>query len=386
VNRIGFIEKLTSGAFVYRLAKAVDRAAMEWIEPVIGEPVTLAKLKKIFEEFRGADFLIRLSGAKEESFAKQLVEERIRILKNRRIEVLNYDSNALTRKLRPGDVIFKKIDEANSHIVVTGQWLFQPFISGKKEREAYKYSHVALYIGDGKIAEAVPHAGGSEVRILKLDDPRFALDTNCKNEYLVARPKDASLGLEAAEVAARVAQEAAPVSEEFQRETPFKYNKIQAIRSIWHSASFGPFARYRYLKQYIDDHRKQLPRDFLGLKSFFCSYFVGYAYQTAESRRIMPKLLGRQDGPPLGITRFDTAVFRGLWARLRRFQVWGQMSRHVQMQFDAKRMTPQDLRNFMVRNRNLFEDQFLISRAKPSSPLSRLRTSLLSSSASGEVL
>ncbi len=78
----------------------------------------------------------------------------------------------------------------------------------------------------------------------------------------------------------------------------------------------------------------------------------------------MPKLLGENDGPPMGLTRLDTAVFRAIWARLRRIQVWSQMSRHVQMQFDAKRMTPHDLRNFIVTHPNLFQDTFLIQGKK----------------------
>jgi hypothetical protein len=74
----------------------------------------------------------------------------------------------------------------------------------------------------------------------------------------------------------------------------------------------------------------------------------------------MPKLLGEKDGPILGCTRYDNAIFKSLWARARLLQVWGQMSQHVQMRFDSKRLTPQDLRNFMVGNRHLFEDQFLL--------------------------
>ena len=365
VNRASFVEKLTSGSRfasrVFSRSGSISRAVMEAVNPIIGKAIPYEKLRALFDEFRQADFLKTFRAAKEDAYAKRIVLDRLEMLKNRHLETLPYEATLLSQKLKPGDILFKKLHESNSHIVSTAQWLFRPLTFGIKEREAYKFTHAAIYIGDGKIAEAVPHFSGSEVRILPLDDPRFALDSDCKNTYLVARPHDETLGWEAAEIAAGIAEEAGPPDDQYPKETPFKYDKIQAARSIWHPSNFGPFARYRYLKQYIDDHRKQLPRDFLALKTFFCSYFVGYCYQTAESRRIMPKLLGANDGPPMGLTRLDTAVFRGLWARLRKIQVWGQMSKHVKMQFDAKRLTPQGLRNFMIRNPGQFQDMYRIA-------------------------
>ncbi len=177
---------------------------MEILNPIIRDEISIAKVATLFTEFRSADFLKELKGAKGGEYAKQIVEERLVALKNRHLTILTYDANELTKKLRPGDLIFKKQHESNSHIVVTAQKLLQPFIFGRKEREGYKYSHVALYIGDGKLAEAVPHYGGSEVRIVRLHDPCFALDASSTTQYLISRPTDTSLGKVAAEVAINV--------------------------------------------------------------------------------------------------------------------------------------------------------------------------------------
>lgn len=366
IDRITQIDDRDASASLLSSSKSIQRIAKEILNPLLGRATSVEKIATLFNDVQTSEYISSIHEAQDDQTKLQLTEKKFTDLKSRNIALLPYDPQELQKRLKPGDIFFKKQDELNHHIVVLGQKIIQPLLSGIKEREAYKYSHVAIYLGEGKIAEAAPHDEGCEVRVLNLSDSRFALDKESKNSYLITRSTDAALAKEAAEIAGAVACEAGP---NLARETPFKYTKLQALRSIWHSASFGPFARYRYLKQYIDDHRKQLPRDFIDLKSFFCSYFVGFAFQTAESRRIMPKLLGENDSPIKGITVFDTAVFRGLWARVRRIEFWRHMSELVQYKFDAKRMTPQDFRNFIVNHPDLFVDLFATSQDAPPLPI-----------------
>ncbi len=344
---------------VFPASKKSRTLFLETINPVIRKKIPVEDVTKLFADFRTSPFMQQM----KESRDPELVARRLTALKNRHLEVIPFKKETLVQKLKPGDIIFKKQPRESKNVVVLGQWLFNPLIGGQKERESYKYSHAAIYLGNGKAAEAVPHQKGAEVRILDLDDPGFALKDGA--EYLVSRCKDEALAETAAEIGKKTAQDVGPTDGRHPNETVFKYTKLQAMRSIWHPSSFGPFARYRYLKQYHDDHTNLLPKDFIHLKSFFCSYFVGYCFQTAESRRIMPEILGESDAPPNGITPVDKAIFRGLWARLRRIQTWNQMSEKVQLQYDAKRLTPQDLRNFIIGNekgRALFSDQYLIQR------------------------
>ncbi len=321
-------------------SKRLQNLVLENLQPVIGKEVTWRKVEALFSDFRTAE---------------QPAVERLESLKMRHLEVLDYGSSSVMSKLKPGDIFFKKVHEEDSHPVVLGQSIAYHFMSAPKEREGHKFSHAAVYLGNGRIAEASPHHDGCEVRSVSLDDPRFALDAEHSNRYLVCRFHDESLAREAAQVAESVAQPVVAAEA-----TEFKYSKLQALRSIWHSASFGPFARYRYLKQYIDDHKGERPVDFMQKKGFFCSYFVGYCFQTAESRRTMPPILGDEDRPTQGWTTIGSAVFRGLWARLRRLGHWNEMSEAVKLQFDAKRLTPQNLRNFTVAHPELFKDVLML--------------------------
>ena len=74
----------------------------------------------------------------------------------------------------------------------------------------------------------------------------------------------------------------------------------------------------------------------------------------------MPGILGEDDAPLTGITPIGTGIFRDLWARIRRIANWGAMSKAVKLQFDAKRLTPFDFRQFTVRNPDLFKDVFIV--------------------------
>lgn len=335
----------------------LNRLALETFNPVIGRRVYTKDVAALFHDFRSSEFMQSIKQTYDPLLAEKLASAQFEKLKERHLEVLPYDRSILMQKLKPGDIFFKKLPHDAEHPVIFGQKLFQPLIIGEKERESYKYSHVAIYLGNGKVAEAVPDKHGSDVRIIDLADPHFALEF--PKQYLVARCSDEALAATAVAVAAKVADEVG----ENQGETSFKYTKFQALRSIWHPYFFGPLSRYRYMKQYIDDHKNQVPVDFIQPKSFFCSYFVGYSYQTAESRSIMPDMLGETDAPLKMLTPIGNAISRGIWARLRRIQFWKGMSERIRLQFDAKRLTPQDFRNFMIgeeRGRNLFKDIYLI--------------------------
>lgn len=344
----------------FRLAdsKKLHRLLWETLNPVVGEKILAQQITELFQSFCNAEFIVKLTTAKDAGQAEDLAEKQFEKLKTRHLQVLTFKSQNLLKTLKPGDIFFKKMPHDTKHIVVLGQWLIKPLLFGTTEREAYKYSHVAIYLGNGKIAEAVPDSGGCDVRIIDIHDKRFSIEDCPNSQYLVSRFTDPTLASTAAKVAEKVAEQVIGC-----KKTTFRYTKIQAIRSVWHPSFFGPFARYRYLKQYIDDHRNELPKEFTALKSFFCSYFVAYSFQTAESRTVIPAILGTKDVPPKGFTAFGSAIFRGIWARIRRYQTWEEMGQRIQLKFDAKRLTPQDFRNFIVGHRKLFQDVCVIRKA-----------------------
>lgn len=339
-------------------SEKINRLVLEILSPSIRDEVSSKTLEAFFRDFRSSLVKTQLKFAKDLSAAEGVAVKQLTTLKNRDLKILRFERAELVSKLKPGDVLFKKMPDDSSHIVALGQRIVRVIVG--EEREAYKYSHAAIYLGNGKIAEATP-AHGCDVRITDLTHSKFALKEGSGIQYIVARCADSRLAKQAADVAKKVAGEVKSCGvQEGSQCTPHKYSNINAGRSIYHSQWFGPFARHRYIKQYIDDSKKEMPVDFIARKKFFCSYFVGYCYQTAESRKVIPEILGADDEPLKAHTTFGKAISRGIWARLRRYQTWNQMSEKVKMQYDAAWLTPQDLRNFMRGHRELFKDEFLV--------------------------
>lgn len=318
-------------------ALKIHRLMLEILNPMRKDVVTVEQI----EELR-----------KEGPF-DQLSDERIDSLRTRHVERLPFDR--LVERLKPGDLIFKKMPDDSDHMVVWGQRAFQWIIPGRKEREASKFSHVAIYLGNGKIAEAVPQKNGCDVRTLSISDERFKLHDGIR--YQIVRPVDEELGKAAARIAGQVAPN---VPENTNLETNHKYSRYRAGLSVLRNSSFGPFGRQRYVRGYDDKAKDQIAKDYFTVKQFFCSNFASYCYQVAESEKIMPAIIKGKTSPdvPVPIVK---SVWRNGWSRFNALKYWSEMSEHVKMKFDAKHMTPQDLRNFIKRNPDQFTDLYLVS-------------------------
>jgi len=341
--------------------KKVQNLILEILNPIIGNPISYQSVADLVHQVRFSSLPSKLKTTSSFEAAHKEVILKLEEIKEKRLAKISFEVEELKKQLKPGDLLFRKISPENHNSIVTVQTFFKPLIFNKKDREGNTYSHVALYLGDGRIAEAAwPTGRGDEIRILRLEDERFSLSYGNKNTYLVTRCTDSILAQKATEVAARVAYPLPPLNMDQKQKTPFRYTILQAARSMWHPHFFGPMGKYRYLKQYIDYKRQTTPVDFMHPKKFFCSYLVGYSYQVAEAMKMLPSILGENDRPPKGFTQFDHALFRGLWARLRRWQHYFKLDNHVQMKFDAKRLSPQSFRTFIVRNPQLFKDVFLI--------------------------
>ena len=91
----------------------------------------------------------------------------------------------LQENLQPGDIIISycnKIAGWKDFAILMGQ----KFKEGK--RNEHKYCHVAIYLGNGKIAEAVDGTliDGIDIKVNKISGQRFAKNLD---EYRVFRPK-----------------------------------------------------------------------------------------------------------------------------------------------------------------------------------------------------
>lgn len=351
-------------------SRKVHEAFLRTIHPIVGKEIEYSKVKKIFNEFR-LSICPKLTSYSDINQASDLIEAELQAmsLKEKNVTHIRYNPVDLEKILKPGDIFFKKIHPDNHNHVVFGQKFQYSFLSGNKDRDGFNFSHAALYLGNGKIAEATHSKGIEEdIRILDLKDKRFALPRKGEmslNSYEIFRPKDAELGKEAAKVAGLIATPSARISDCSERRPPaaLKYSITLAVSSIFHGAIFGHWAKERYIQQYYEYANLKEPASFLKPQDFFCSYLVGYCYQAAEAKDILHRVID----PffiPRGITFIGKALYRIFWNKFNNWKHHKHLDKHVKMRFDSQKVSPQVLRNFMV-NSDLFAQQYLISNKAP---------------------
>jgi hypothetical protein len=355
VERLCAVPKYTSDVRIGPSTKKIHQLVLKNLNPVLGEDIPLEKVTRFFNEFRSCAFINTLISSKDGEEASVHVIERLEQFSEKDITVIPFSQSAILEHLQPGDIIFKKLEADQESIVIFGQKLLVPFTPGKKEREGYNFSHVLIYLGDGKVAEA--HDGDHMVRKVDISHLDFIINPSSTREYRITRCKDTTLAHQAAQIAASMAKDP---EENQSNPKKLKYDRLLAVQSLFHTPVFGLFARYRYLKHYIDDRNNELSAGFFESKSFFCSHLIPFCYQVAESRSTMNQLLPREDLPSQGHCRFGTALRRGLWAHVRSWKLWNAMSENILFTIDAKRTTPHELRNFVVKKPDLFHDLYLI--------------------------
>jgi len=336
-------------------SKKLRRLALEAIHPITTKPATIADLHSLFEHFRQSALLVRLHEATRVETSVEAAAKALEAAKGRHLDILEYNPSELMYRLRPGDIFFKKQPHETWHPVVFGQWIAS-FFRRQDDREAYKFSHVAIYLGNGKIGEATPNHGDNEVRVVKLEDSRFALQPGSPIQYVVVRHTDPELARQAAEVAEQIATRNCDCA----KKEGHQYTYRDAVFSSLLPHNFGPFARYRYIKQWLLDREGERPKDLIKEKDFFCSYYVAYALQVAEGQRVMQEMIGRYDTP----SDLNDFISRGKWGYNRVIALWKKMNKEIKLAFDAKRVTPQDLINLVAKNPDSFRNVHVI-RAAP---------------------
>lgn len=289
------------------------------------------------------------------------------------IPQIYYDDslNEIVNELQPGDFLVRKYHEDNDNLICTLQNLF----THEGYREAYKCSHIAIYLGeingDHWIAEAsMPHDGEPEIRRIKIDDPRF--NSKLKNQYLIFRNKNEDTAAEAARLAQNYAIKLLPVSEKEISESDavasFEYTYLEAVRSLYHSPTLGFYGRHRLLKYYADYHN-QIHFEYLGEKrAFFCSHFAMIMESMAEMNTSdkfqdfwenHPAPVYQEGGGKISDIWYS--IRKGIWARWMSFWHAKEIDECVTTKLDALRTSPQDAVNYMMTHDDQFEVVGLIN-------------------------
>lgn len=371
-NKIYYISlnKITKGLFgdqvlTYKNKTLIHRRILEIIHPDTRVAACSDRIKELF--FRIHHLQKNFTSAKDIVTSLEILKQDMSITPK-----IYYNKSLLEFKdvLKPGDILVRKYHEDHPNIICTCQNLFKT----KGYREAYKCSHLALYVGEMQgcawIAEAsIPEGKDIQVRRIKLDDSRF-LPKN-KNEYLLFRRKDQSLAQESARLAKNYAVKMLPKKERkptaLDQKKTLRFNSIEAIRSLWHSSKLQTLGLYRNLKCYSDYHNK-IPFEYLGKKrKFFCSHFVITMQSLAEMKKsaALQSLLKKHPPPKkyneklkgssLKIAKLWYSIKKEFWALGLAIRHKKELKNSFKNQLDALRSAPHKVVNYMLNNKDQFE-------------------------------
>lgn len=360
----------------FKSKSLIHKRILEIVSP---DTRTAACSERIEELFR------RIYNLKEQAphrftEAKNITTE-LEILKQQMANGPNFYYNEylseINHILQPGDILVRKYHEDHHNIICTAQNIFRT----KGLREAYKCSHLALYVGEMQnspwIAEATfPEGNEIQVHRIKLDDPRF--QAKSKNQYLVFRNKDSTLAQESARLAKNYAVKMLPRIE--REPTPkdlkktLRFNVIEAIRSLWHSSKLNILGAFRHLKCYADYHNK-IPLEYLGKKrKFYCSHFVitmqalaemkkSPAIQSFFEKHAPPKKYNEKlKGIILKIAKLWYSIKKEIWAFWIALRYGKEFKAAFKMHLDPLRTAPHKVVNYMMDHKEQFDFVGTISR------------------------
>lgn len=342
--------------------KLVTKRIVEIADPMTTQPLSLDKLNAIFQTF------IRDAASNALDTDDAIIDE----IENIKLELDNIKPIAFSDKLseiasllQPGDILVKKYHESHDNIICTLQHLFRR----NGYREAYKCSHLAVYLGEinGKpwIAEAtMPHGGEAQVRRIELDDERFA--PRSMNQYVIIRNNNSDEAQKMAQLAKNYTIKMFPaddtINEDYEGGT--KYTFFEAARSLWHLPNLGPYGRHRLFKYYAD-YKHNIPFEYLGKeRTFFCSHFAlameslaemdkSEAFQKFIEKHPIPRLYDEnKSGMALKISKLWYSIRKGLWARQLAFKHGQEIKNALHTHLDPLRSSPQDTVVYMMEDKN----------------------------------
>lgn len=331
------------------------------LNPVAGETANYDYAKDLFNYSREKQIHTQIQNCatKEEIFSTLNEHLKSFNLAQRKILKVPYNTSLLQQILKPGDILFKTYTPEDSTVlakhIIFGQQLKYRVSTGKKERDACNISHVSIYIGDGKIAEAAwPPNNGEEVRIIELENRLVAIKNSF--EYLVTRPQDSHLASRTAEVAKKIIIG----TEEKSTARKLSYSFSLAIRSLFSSSFFGINAKKEYVNNYFDYTSDNQVNKKSSPTQFFCSYFATYCFQIAEAQQIIGSKIELEK-----LEQKTTAPEANHWEKLKTiYSNWKnlqELEKYAKFKLHAKRTTPMVLRNYVVQNRDQFKDVYLLS-------------------------
>ncbi len=269
------------------------------------------------------------------------------------VEKVRYDS--LENRLKTGDVFLSYYPPGSRDAIATGISAAQ---YPKGDSESHNLVHVAMYVGDGKLSEAVSDG----VRLNDLAGDRFRLEPGMKHGFLVIRPKNSNLAEEAARIAKELSASAPHV------QTNHEYSILKALGASVSDGKLTLDGVKRYLKGAAYAYTGVKPTDANGIREFFCSHFIGWAFQAGESKDVIAKINAQL--PPNKQIVFpevedwmspkDYGQVLENWAADIAKKHFDLLDNAIKLRFDAKKTTPDAFYRFAKDNPELFTIEMMI--------------------------
>lgn len=317
------------------------------INPFKGDPVKQQTLQKINQ----LAINLKYSSAKPKDTYATLRKIRATIYCR---DGMTNDQKQFISAIKLGDILFHRTDDTVHSDIVQFQTIAKKIGFGTKHRDATHHNHAYMCAkidesGKKWFAEAAwPGEKKDEIRLISEDDVRCFIKQDRGAVSEIFRCHDQTLAKNAAGEACAVTTELAPQAKGSNEKQPTKlrYSIMDGAQALFFSNRFGHMAKVRLIQQIRSTREGKSPVDFIFPKSFFCSSFVGYAYQTAEVRPLVHSLLGEKKG--------GNFIGNLLSSHIMAYRYGNLLDQKMTFNIDPKRSTPADFYSWLSQNSRMF--------------------------------
>lgn len=269
----------------------------------------------------------------------------------------------LKNSLKPGDILLSYYPKSSDVVAfgIKGAQSVARVLTAQGEGEADNFVHAAMYVGNGKISEAV--ADGIRVNDLSRMEPT----QKSGHKVLVVRHENSALAQEAANIAVEIAADSP------QQQAAHGYSILKALGAVVTSDNqLKEDGVKRFLKGAVYTGLGIKPTDANGVREFYCSYFIGWAFQAGEAKDVLEKVnnLLAKSGQRITFPEIDPT-----WSPKQQGEVlekWatGVVEKHytllrdaIQLKLDPKLTTPSHLYNYFMQNPEVYSQVCLVEAA-----------------------
>lgn len=298
----------------------------------------------------------------EEMYSKfsNEAKERVRLWlnhSNQKVQPVIFDQQKLESILKPGDLFLKYYPNNPSskpsvYLIQKAQKMIKPLST-----DDHYFTHASLYIGAGQIA----HAMNEGVRQHDLNDPKIALLPNTPGGYLIIRPKNQQL-------ATQVSHIARTLSAQKEQKSVYQYSNVKAASSVLTHSGLGKNALKRYLLASAFSHCGVRPLDHGKPQSFYCSEFVIWCLQAAESLQAIERvnaklsLFNKIIFPNVsGLSEIEQVKILEKWATEVVAEHADNLKAEIMVNLDSAYTTPQKLHEFILTSKLFDKVMFITS-------------------------